>query len=80
MASPAANIENGEKLPMNMRDFIIAIKNVRLFVRMIDAQWKICSSVEHRDVAPVRELSHFGKLYCKKRRDANSAISNAIYA
>ena len=80
MASPAANIENGEKLPMNMRDFIIAIKYVRLIVRIIDAKRKICSSVEHRDVAPVWELSHFGKLYCKKRRDANSAISNAIYA
>ena len=53
MASPAVNIETGEKLPMNMRDSIIAIKNARLFVRIIDAKWKICSSVEHRDATPV---------------------------
>lgn len=87
--SDAIMISNGKpcsqhrkwgKIAYEYAGFYNSNKNVRLFVRIIDAKWKICSSVEHRDVAPVRELSHFGKLYCKKRRDANSAISNAIYA
>lgn len=50
---PSSQHRNWGKLLMNTQDFIIAIKNARLFVRIIDAKWKICSSVGHKDATPV---------------------------